>query len=149
MKPCVHKSRNSDSSRRHVINGSMYPLMIADFWIGIMIRNILFVHGMSCMIAASSISLLICSMEFNALRLANGMYLIVPAMISSVYVLKRLIFSLEKRMKNAAPTAMEASDTEGMPRRLHSLPSGFCGSSRPRIRSGTDGTCDQCTADSN
>ena len=89
------------------MNGSMYPLMIADFWIGMMIRNIRFVHGISWMIAASSISLLICSMEFSALRLANGMYLIVPAMISSVYVLKRLICSFENRMKNAAPTAMD------------------------------------------
>ena len=46
-------------------------------------------------------------MEFRLARLAKGIYLMVPTMMSSVYVLKRLTYRLEKRTKNATPTAME------------------------------------------
>ena len=49
------------------------------------------IQGISWMIAASSISPDNCNIEFNALRLANGMYLITPTITSNVYVLNKLI----------------------------------------------------------
>ena len=55
-----------------------------DFWIGMMIRSIRLYQGISWMMAASSISPDSCSMEFSALLLAKGMYLITPAMINNV-----------------------------------------------------------------
>ena len=89
------------------MKGSMYPLMMDDFWMGMMIRVIRLIQGMSWMMAASSISPESWSMELSELRLAKGMYLMVPTMISRLYVLKRFTCSLENKMKKAAPTAME------------------------------------------
>ena len=75
---------NKDSSRRQVMNGSRKPEMIEDFWIGMMIRVIRWIQGISWIMAASSISPESCSMELSELLLANGIYLTVPTMISSV-----------------------------------------------------------------
>ena len=46
MKPCTHSSMNSDSSRRHVMNGSRKPEMIEDFWMGMMMRVMRLIQGM-------------------------------------------------------------------------------------------------------
>ena len=99
----LHRSMNSVSSRRLVMKGSRYPLMMDDFWMGMMIRVIRLSQGTSWMMAASSISPDSCIMEFRALRLAKGMYLIVPAMISS----RKVLYSpaLAPNLKNATPTA--------------------------------------------
>ena len=51
---------------------------------GIMIRVMRLIQGISWIMAASSISPESCSMEFRELLLAKGMYLMVPTMISSV-----------------------------------------------------------------
>ena len=49
-----------------------------------MIRVMRWIQGISWMMAASSISPESCSMELSELLLANGIYLTVPTMISSV-----------------------------------------------------------------
>ena len=69
-------------------------------------RVIRLIQGISWMIAASSISPDNCNIEFNALRLANGMYLITPTITSNVYVLNIVLCLSENRMKKAAPTAI-------------------------------------------
>ena len=51
---------------------------------GMMMRVMRLTHGISWMMAASSISPESWSMEFRLLRLAKGMYLTVPTMMSSV-----------------------------------------------------------------
>ena len=58
--------------------------MMEVFWMGMMMRVIRLTQGTSWMMAASSISPESCSMEFSELRLAKGMYLMVPAMMSRV-----------------------------------------------------------------
>ena len=58
--------------------------MMEDFWMGMMMRVIRLIQGMSWMMAASSISPESWSIEFRELRLAKGMYLMVPVMISRV-----------------------------------------------------------------
>ena len=72
---------------------------------GMMMRNIRLNQGIFWITAASSISLLSCIIEFNALRLANGMYLTTPANISKRYVLK--MPSEEPNTKKATPTASD------------------------------------------
>ena len=58
--------------------------MMEDFWMGMMMRVIRLTQGTSWMIAASSISPDSWSMELRELRLAKGMYLMVPTMMSRV-----------------------------------------------------------------
>ena len=57
--------------------------MMDDFWMGMMMRVMRLTQGMFRIMADSSISPDSWSMEFSELRLAKGMYLMVPTMISS------------------------------------------------------------------
>ena len=84
MKPCVHSNMNRDNSLKHVMNGSKNPLMIEDFWIGMMMFSILLIQGTFSIMADSSISPESCSIELSALLEAKGMYLTVPTIISAV-----------------------------------------------------------------
>src|SRR5690554_169397 len=86
-----------------VINGNKNPLIIAAFWIGIMIFIIRFLHGIPKIIADSSISGLICIIEFRELLEANGIYFIVPAITTSKNV--SYIPNAEPKVKNAIPMA--------------------------------------------
>ena len=58
--------------------------MMEDFWMGMMMRVIRLIQGTFWMMAASSISPESWSMELRLERLAKGMYLMVPARMSSV-----------------------------------------------------------------
>lgn len=69
---------NNDNSLIHDINGSRYPDINALFWIGKMMRVILFHHGICCMTAASSISPDSCIIAFSDDLEEKGIYLIVP-----------------------------------------------------------------------
>ena len=70
-----------------------------------MIRIIRLYHGVPAIKADSSISPLICIIEFRELRDANGMYFTVAAIIAS----KKVSYSPNRdpKIKNAIPTAID------------------------------------------
>lgn len=69
---CDTSIMNSVSSRSVLMNGSMYPEMIEDFWIGMMMRTIRLNQPIPWIIADSSSSWLSWSIEFREAIAANG-----------------------------------------------------------------------------